>query len=54
MSARRFYNGGVSELNTKLEQFPQNVIFKNGKIKAREFFEVEDPAAIQEPPQVKF
>ena len=54
MAARRFYNGGVSELNTKLEQFPQNILFKNSKIKAREFFEVENPAAIQEPPQVKF
>ena len=54
MAARRFYNGGVSELNTKLEQFPQNILFKNSKIKSREFFEVENPAAIQEPPQVKF
>ena len=54
MAARRFYNGCVRELNTKLDQFPQNILFKNGKVKAREFFEVADAAAIQEPPQVKF
>ena len=54
MAARRFYNGCVRELNTKLTQFPQNLLFKNGKVKAREFFEVADSAAIQEPPQVKF
>ena len=54
MAARRFYNGCVRELNTKLTQFPQNVLFKNGKIKPLEFFEVADSAAIQEPPQVKF
>ena len=54
MAARRFYNGCVRELNTKLTQFPQNFLFRNGKIKPLEFFEVADSAAIQEPPQVKF
>ena len=54
MAARRFYNGCVRELNTKLTQFPQNVFFKNGKVKAREFFEVEDEAAIQNAPRVQF
>lgn len=54
MASRRFYNGCVRELNTKLTQFPQNVFFRNGKIVPLEFFEVADAAAIQEPPQVKF
>jgi LemA protein len=54
MAARRFFNGGVRELNTKIEQFPNNVFAKNLGFTQREFFEVEDRAAIEEPPQVKF
>jgi LemA protein len=54
MASRRFYNGGVRELNIKIKQFPQ-VLFVSGLgFTAREFFEVADAAAIQEPPQVKF
>lgn len=54
MSARRFYNGGVRELNIKVKQFPQVLFVGALGFKAREFFEVADQAAIQEPPQVKF
>ncbi|MFM1779088.1 MAG: hypothetical protein RIS51_233 [Actinomycetota bacterium] len=54
MASRRFYNGGVSELNIKLQQFPNNVFAKNLGFAQREFYEVENPAAIQEPPTVKF
>ncbi|MEY3326880.1 MAG: hypothetical protein RL044_833, partial [Actinomycetota bacterium] len=46
--------GGVTELNTKIQQFPNNVFAKRLGFTNREFFEVENPAAIQEPPQVKF
>jgi LemA protein len=54
MAARRFFNGGVRELNTKIEQFPNNVFAKRLGFTQREFFEVEDRASIEEPPQVKF
>ena len=54
MAARRFYNGGVRELNIKIKQFPQNLFVAGLGFAAREFFEVADSAAIQEPPQVKF
>ena len=54
MSARRFYNGGVREFNTKIKVFPNNVFAKNLGFVAREFFEVADVAAIQDAPQVKF
>ena len=54
MSARRFYNGGVRELNIKVKQFPQVLFVASLGFKPREFFEVADQAAIQEPPQVKF
>ena len=53
MAARRFYNGGARELNIKVKQFPQ-VIFGGFGFKPREYFEVVDPSAIAEPPQVKF
>jgi LemA protein len=54
MAARRFYNGGVRELNTKIKQFPQVLFVRSLGFKEREFFEVADAASIQEPPQVKF
>jgi LemA protein len=54
MASRRFFNGGVRELNIKLEQFPTNFFAKSLGFIAREFFDVEDPAAIQNPPQVSF
>ena len=54
MAARRFFNGGVRELNTKIEQFPTNFFARSLGFTSREFFEVENPAAIHEPPTVKF
>jgi LemA protein len=54
MAARRFYNGGVRELNTKIKQFPQVLFVRGLGFKEREFFEVADAAAIQEPPKVQF
>lgn len=54
MAARRFYNGGVSQFNIKIQQFPTNLFARNLGFGKREFFEVADSAAIQEPPQVKF
>lgn len=52
--ARRFYNGGVRELNTKIQQFPTNIFARQLGFTQREFFEVEDPSAISEPPRVQF
>ncbi|WGD36641.1 LemA family protein [Lysinibacter sp. HNR] len=53
-AARRFYNGGVRELNTKIQSFPNNVFAKRLGFTNRDFFEVEDVAAISEPPRVQF
>jgi LemA protein len=53
-AARRFYNGGVREFNTKLQIFPNNLFAKMFGFTAREFFEVEDVAAISEPPRIQF
>ncbi len=41
-ASRRFYNGQVREFNTKIEQFPTNMIAGMLKFTAFEFFEVDD------------
>lgn len=53
-AARRFYNGGVREYNTKLQIFPNNLFARMFGFAAREFFEVDDVAAISEPPRIQF
>jgi LemA protein len=54
MASRRFYNGGVRELNTKVLQFPQNLFVKSLGFPEREFYEVADLASIAEPPKASF
>lgn len=53
-ASRRFYNGGVRDLNTKIQTFPDNIFAAMFGFKQREFFEVEDRAAVEQAPQVKF
>lgn len=53
-ASRRFYNGGVRDLNTKIEMFPSNIIASMFSFTKREFFEVEDMASVERPVEVKF
>jgi LemA protein len=53
-AARRFYNGGVRELNTKIKVFPNNVFARRLGFAERDFFEVADITALAEPPRVQF
>lgn len=53
-ASRRFYNGGVRDLNTKIQTFPTNVIAGMFGFSTKEFFEVEDRAAIEQPVEVQF
>ncbi|HRN28784.1 MAG TPA: LemA family protein [Terrimesophilobacter sp.] len=53
-ASRRFYNGGVRELNTKIKVFPNTLFVRGLGFVEREFFEVSEPAAIAEPPRVQF
>ena len=56
-AARRFYNAGAKELNTKIKTFPTNVINKIvGHFKIRDYFEVAETerAKIEKAPEVKF
>lgn len=53
-ASRRFYNGGVRDLNTKIEMFPSNIIAGMFNFSKREFFEVDDMASVEKPVDVKF
>lgn len=54
--ARRFYNSGVTNLNTKVQTFPANIVAGMFGFKNREFFEVDEleQAAANKPVDVKF
>lgn len=53
-AARRFYNGGVRDLNTKIQVFPNNIFAGMLGFSQKEFFEIEDLAAAQKPVNVQF
>lgn len=53
-AARRQYNGGVRELNTKIKRFPGTTIAKSRGVGQAAFFESTERAAIAEPPRVQF
>ncbi len=52
--SRRFYNGGVRDLNTKIQVFPNNVFAGMLGFTKRDFYEVEDQATIEKPVDVQF
>ena len=52
-NARRYYNAVVRDLNTKILQFPTNIIAGMLGFKQREFFEIS-AAAEREAPKVSF
>jgi LemA protein len=51
-NARRYYNAVVRDLNTRIQQFPSNIIAGMFGFKTREFFEIADTERAA--PQVKF
>lgn len=53
-ASRRFYNGGVRDLNTKIQIFPVNLVAGMFGFQSREFFEVEDFASVEKPVEVQF
>ncbi|MDB5161689.1 MAG: hypothetical protein JWM52_197 [Candidatus Saccharibacteria bacterium] len=55
-ASRRFYNGGVRDLNTKVQTFPANIIAAIFQFKNREFFNIDDSerVAASKPTAVKF
>ena len=55
-AARRFYNGGVRDLNTKIGLFPNNIFAGMLGFKEREFFELSEAeqAVADQPVNVQF
>jgi LemA protein len=55
-AARRFYNGGVRDLNTRIQTFPANAVAGIFSFKSREFFELGEveQAVAEKPVDVKF
>ena len=51
-NARRYYNAVVRDLNTRIQQFPSNLVAGAFGFRNREFFEIPD--AERETPQVRF
>src|SRR3990170_8462377 len=52
-NARRYYNAVVRDLNTRIAQFPSNLVADFFAFRAREFFELT-AAAEREVPRVSF
>lgn len=54
--ARRFYNAGVRDLNTKIQLFPNNIFAGMLGFKEREFFDVDEGerSTVEKPVDVKF
>ena len=55
-ASRRFYNGGVRDLNTKIQMFPSNIVAKMFGFISREFFELgeAEQKLAEKPVDVKF
>jgi LemA protein len=55
-AARRFYNGAVRDLNTKIQTFPSNIFAGMLGFRQREFFEVDEAesAVVNKPVDVDF
>src|SRR3954452_8492490 len=52
-AARRFYNGNVRALNTRVEAFPSSIIASTFNFAKADYFEVDDPA-VRAPVAVDF
>lgn len=53
-AARRFYNGNVRDLNTRIESFPYNILAEMFHFTKMEFFELEEGSEAKEPVKVQF
>lgn len=51
--ARRYYNGAVRAMNTKVELFPSNIVAQQFRFPRAEYFEIEDPQN-REVPMIDF
>jgi len=52
-AGRRFYNGNVRALNTRVEAFPSSIVASTFHIEKAEYFETDDPE-VRAPVKVEF
>jgi LemA protein len=52
-AGRRFYNGNVRALNTRVESFPSSLVANAFGFERAEYFEAEDPT-VRSAPEVRF
>lgn len=52
-AGRRFYNGNVRAMNTRVESFPSSIVANLFGFKRAEYFEADDPT-VRSAPQVNF
>jgi len=52
-NARRYYNAVVRDFNTRIAQFPSNIVAAMSGFQTREFFELKE-AAERSAPKVSF
>lgn len=53
-AARRFYNGNVKDMNTRVETFPTNLIAGMFGFSHEEFFDLDEVPAEREPVKISF
>jgi LemA protein len=54
-AARRYYNGCVRDNNTKIDQFPSNLVARQFAFEKAEFFEIDEgESAARQPVEVSF
>lgn len=53
-AARRFYNGNVKDMNTRVDVFPTNLIAGAFSFGKEEFFDLDETPAQREPVKVQF
>lgn len=53
-ASRRFYNGNVRDLNTKIQVFPTNLFASMLGFTPRSFFDIDDNGPESKPVEVKF
>ena len=53
-AARRFYNGNVMQMNTRVDSFPTNILASMFGFGKEEFFDLDETPAEREPVKVQF
>jgi len=53
-ASRRFYNGAVRDLNSRIQVFPNTIVARRIGLKTRQFFDAPEGTIDPDPPAVEF